>query len=227
MEELAGLGDELAVQVDVVVAARRGLDLGVVFGGQDVLGLGGYRYRGEKGDHAQADYLDVVLGLDVFLADADLLFVDGVADLAREERVFVEVAEVGLAGVDPGVRLVVAPLLLLMLDLIGLAHGVAIHHLVVEVHLGPRLMYFGHGGLIKLGQTSLIIDIDAHLIEHLHELLQLLVFLRERSDEFVSFTLVDDGLVLDFLGLVGVTERRKGLLVIVSGGRNGADHQGF
>ena len=54
--------------------------------------------------------------------------------------------------------------------------------------------------------------------------MEFLVLLGELTDQFVGLALVDDGFVLDLFGLIGVTEGGEGLLVVVGGGGDGADH---
>ena len=61
---------------------------------------------------------------------------------------------------------------------------------------------------------------EQHLLEGLHLGPQL-------ADDPRVRILVDDGVVEDPLGPVGVPERAEGLLVVVRGGRHGGHHHSF
>jgi hypothetical protein len=111
-----------------------------------------------------------------------------------------------LIRIDLQIGLILMTLLLLNLQLILLTHGRVIDHPIVKVHLRPRLANLSHRRRIKIGETGLIINIDPHFAEHFHEFLEFVVFLSQSTDEFVGFAFVDDGFVLDFLGLIGVAQ---------------------
>lgn len=108
---------------------------------------------------------------------------------------------------------------LLFIDFGGLA--------VVDGFIDVPLLLFG---LVELLQH---LGSDAHrqFLEHLLHLLHLipqgLSLFSQRADQLVSLRFIDHGLVLNLLRLICVSEGRKGLFVVVSGWRNGANHQGF
>ena len=119
---------------------------------------------------------------------------------------------------------------LLMFKLLRLSHRIRVHNLIVHSHLRtglPCLIYLSHHRRIEFTHRALIIDVDSHLTEHLHKLLQLLVLFSQLTDKLVGFALVDDGLILNLFGLIGVTKSGESLLVVIGGWRDGADHKGF
>jgi hypothetical protein len=59
------------------------------------------------------------------------------------------------------------------------------------------------------------------MLEHLFECLH---FRPELADDLGVGVLVDDGVVHDLLGAVGVPQGRQGLLEVVAGGGDGGDH---
>lgn len=69
------------------------------------------------------------------------------------------------------------------------------------------------------------------LLEHLLHLEQLLLELlalgSQCTDQFISLTLIDHCLILDLLCLISIAQGGEGFIVVISSGRDGADHECF
>lgn len=149
-----------------------------------------------------------------------------VVDVLRQLGVFVEIHKVGRP-------LILTLFLLLLFLLLGLVQLLLLLELGVEVvvlHFLELLLGVIHGFYDIVGAAEAqLLDVDlASSFGGLHEqLLQLLVLRFELPDQLVGGRLVDDGLVLDLLGSVRVSEGSQRFFKVHVGGRNGANHDGL
>lgn len=99
----------------------------------------------------------------------------------------------------------VLELLLLMLEFFLLGHGHVVHHFRVVTQLLTGLVQLLQLAAEHARVQLAHVELCEHLL-HLSDLLQKLFFLGfEGPDQLVSFALVDHGLVLDLLGLIGIS----------------------
>lgn len=139
-------------------------------------------------------------------------------DLPVELTICIKVEQLGSSGCS-GSLLFTLLLLLCFLVFVGLLHL-----------LFPLFLHLSHQLLItfvllfRLLEFLFSFRVGSCATSHGELLFEPRVLLHQLSDHLVLLTLVDDRLVLDCLGPVGVLERVEGLFVVGGAGSDGADH---
>lgn len=106
-------------------------------------------------------------------------------------------------------------LLLLMLEFLFFCHGHVVHHLRVE----PQFL-FGFVELLELFAEKARIDLaelefSKHFFHFLDFIRKFLLLRFQCSYQLISFALINNSFVLNFLSLIGVPQSRQCLLMII------------
>lgn len=99
-----------------------------------------------------------------------------------------------------------------------------LHSPPIGTNLLLHLLLLLHG---LLQQILLARRYSRLIIQILNHILQPLILLPQLPNQPIRQRLVHRRMILNLLDLVGVPQRRQALLVVVVGGRHGADHYGF
>lgn len=152
----------------------------------------------------------------ILTTNRNLHLVEWIFDLFTQHRIFIEIDDVWFGLIKLG-----------FLCWLGLFKLLIFGHWVISKQLAVISQF--RFSFVEFLQCHFIhiFDVQTHFADLFHELLQFFIFFCELSDNSIGFRLVYNSFVLNFLGLISISQCRKCLVVIVGCWRYGTNHKGF